>query len=406
MIASLAPDFAIIQQGKVIQVPVRLLSSWGESAYAFTEVDVLGRSHDLGGLLQTDHYSDAGVWVSEDGSAWEEQSDLPFPGSFDEWAVAATTFGDDLVVVGSWRESGTEPTQVQNMWTFPTDDLDGAVWLGAGATGDWARIDDPDLGGDRDEEIVDVVAIGGVLVAVGSAQVVPDFGVMELPVFDGAAWTSTDGTDWARVEDPDGLFSGPGISTAFDAAVTDGTTAWAFGVDQGGAGDELAVWTTGDGSDWQRAEITGEGISTSQNLVIADATLSPAGMVVVGSEFGDAGRFPAAWFSPDGITWERVDPGTLLEGELAAVATTEFGFVAVGHTQEDRTVLPLVLLSGDGRHWSEDTGPLPGVEDAARATLTTVGIHQGVVMAAGTATYLDDSREVLIWSGEVRGSGA
>ena len=405
VIASLAPDFAIVQQGKVMAVTVRSVTSWGDSAYALTEVDVLGRSHDLGGMLQTDHYSDIGVWASQDGSAWQEQSDLPFPGSFDEWAAAATVFGDTLVVGGSWRESGTTPTQVQNFWTFPTAPFDSAVWLGSAATGEWARVEDPDLGGDRDEAITDMVAVGGVLVAVGYAEVIPEFGVMALPVFDAAVWTSADGADWTRIEDPAGLFSGPGISTAFDAAVTDGTTAWTLGVDQGGPVDELAVWTTGNGSDWQRLEITGDGISTNQDFVVADAALSPAGIVVVGSEFGDAGRFPAAWFSPDGIAWERMDPGTDLEGELVAVASTEFGFVAVGHTVADRTVRPLVLLSGGGRDWTDGSGLLPGVAEATRVYLTAVGLHQGLLMTAGNVTYPDDTRDVMIWSGEVRQSG-
>ncbi len=227
---------------------------------------------------------------------------------------------------------------------------------------------------------------------------------MELPIFDGAVWTSTDATDWARVEDPDGLFSGPGISTAFDAAVTDGTTAWAFGVDQGNMVDALAVWTTGDGSNWQRVEITGDGISTSQDLVVADAALSPMGMVVVGSEFGDAGRFPAAWFSPDGIVWERVDPLVAGEGELMSVAAMDHGFVVVGNSREDHTTRPLILLSGDGRSWSQDTGGPAVVEGAAG--LTTVAAHQDVLIVGGQIIYFDDSRDLVMWSGSVGPSGA
>jgi len=398
------PSF-VVGRGQIIDAQVRVVASWGDEAYLLTGVDVSGRVHDLGGVTQTDHYSDVGVWSSPDGAAWTEQAGLPFPGSFDEWAHAAAPFGDQLVVVGAWRESGTNPTQVQNIWTFNTDDLDATAWVGAGAPPAWTGADPADLGGDREEEMVDVVPLGDRLVAVGNSDIIPEFGVAARPEYGGAVWVSADGLSWERVADEAGVFSGPDITTGMSAAVGDGSTVWAFGVDRSSRTDILAVWATIDGTDWERLEITGEEISSRQSLAVEDAARSDAATVVVGSEFGDDGRFPTIWYSLDGLSWERADLGDAVPGDLLGVAATEFGFIAVGYTRPNGAAAPLVLLSGDGRTWYEGTSEAFTVDGATRLSLTAVGVHRGMVVVAGVANYIDDYRDVLVWSGPIGPSG-
>ena len=100
-------------------------------------VDVAGPARNLGGVSQTDQYSDVAVWSSTDGAAWSEERGLPFPGFFDEWAYAAAPFDEDLVVVGAWEDSGTTAAREQSIWTFSTDDPDGAAWLGSGIPPQW-----------------------------------------------------------------------------------------------------------------------------------------------------------------------------------------------------------------------------------------------------------------------------
>ncbi|MBM3695756.1 MAG: hypothetical protein FJW79_07480 [Actinobacteria bacterium] len=404
-VLTLQPDF-FVQRGQVIDAQVRVIASWGDAAYLFVGADLSGRVHDLGGVTQTDHYSDVRVWSSPDGADWTEGAGLPFPGSFDEWAYGAVPFGDELAVVGAWRESGTNPAQVQGFWTFPTDDPDGAAWVGSGFPPTWVQADPANLGGDRKEEMLDVVVLDGLLVAVGKSDFVPELGEPGRAEYGAAVWTSADGRAWDRVPDDAGVFSGPGNSTRMKAAVGDAGTVWAFGIDDSARRDDLAVWSTPDGTTWERLELDGERATGARDLVVADAARSPLGFVVVGNEFGNDGRFPAIWFSPDGIQWERPDPGVAFEGELVSVAATDFGFIAVGFFRPEGRTSPLVLLSGDGRNWYQEAEGAFEVEGTRRSRLTAVGVHAGTVLVGGLVTYFDDYRDVVVWSGPVGpGSG-
>ena len=128
------PSGFFAEEGDISRARVEVIASWADSAYLFVAVDLYGRGRNLGGVMQTDAYSDVGVWSSPDGLEWTAQAGPAFPGFFDEWANAAVPFGDELVVVGAWRESGTIATEVpfqgQSVWTFSNEPPDGAVWVG------------------------------------------------------------------------------------------------------------------------------------------------------------------------------------------------------------------------------------------------------------------------------------
>lgn len=401
------PSHVVSQVGDLSGTDLTLVTSWNSSAYLFVETQRFGRTHDLGMVQQTDSYSDIAVWASPDAVEWSEYPGLVIPGDFDEWAYGAAPFGNSLIVVGAWREAGTDPVQVQGFWTFPTDDKDGFVWVGSGSPPVWSQAVHADLSGDREEVMHAVVVVGGALVAVGTSDVLPQFGSGARPENAGAIWISEDGLVWERVPDGSGLFSGPGISTGLQAAVSSGTTAWAFGVETRSGSALLAVWSTGNGTDWVRIEIPDDAVSSSRGLLVADAALATPGIVVVGNEFGDDGRSPAAWFSPDGASWERIDLGIQEEGELRSVAATEFGFVAVGRYLDPQGGhRPLLLLSGDGRTWTRDPGLAFDLGNGTRRLgLVAVGVHRGVVIVGGLAVYFDDSEELLVWSGPIGPSG-
>lgn len=400
------PSPIVSRVGDLSGTDLTLITSWNASAYLFVETRQFGRTHDLGMAQQTDSYSDIAVWASPDAAEWSEHPGLVLPGDFDEWAYGAASLGNGLVVVGAWREAGTNPVQVQGFWTFPTDDKDGFVWVGSGNPPVWSRAAQAEFSGDREEVMHAVVVVGGALVAVGTSDVRPQFGSGVRPENAGAVWISADGRGWERVPDGSGLFSGPGISTGMQAAVSSGTTAWAFGVETRSGSALLAVWSTGNGTDWVRIEIPDDAVASSRSLLVADAALATRGMVVVGSEFGDDGPSPAAWFSSDGASWERIDLGIPEEGELRGVAATEFGFVAVGRYRDPQSgYRPLLLLSGDGRTWTRDPGLAFDLEDSVRLGLVAVGVHQGVVIVGGLVGYHDDSEELLVWSGPIGPSG-
>ncbi|MBM3957439.1 MAG: hypothetical protein FJ313_05240 [Gemmatimonadetes bacterium] len=77
----------------------------------------------------------------------------------------------------------------------------------------------------------------------------------------------------------------------------------------------------------------------------------------------------------------------------------------MGYTRPNGAAAPLVLLSGDGRTWYEGTSEAFTVDGATRLSLTAVGVHRGMVVVAGVANYIDDYRDVLVWSGPIGPSG-
>lgn len=392
----LMPPSFLTDEGDVATAAAGAIATHGAQTLVFVGVDVTGPGRNLGGLIQTDWYSDVHTWsatVDGDG-VWSGGERMPFPGSSDEWVAAVTPFDGMLVAGGSWRRSGSTATQVQGVWVLGSEDRDAAIWLGSGEPTTWQRIESDALAGDLDEAIHDLVALNGGLVAVGRAQRLPSFGSTSSPIHDAAAWVSTDGTTWERVDDPDGIFSGEGVDTAFTAAVSDGRTAWVFGADDRGGRDDLAAWTTTDGASWSRMTLTGDGVSSTTGFTIGDAAWGPRGLVVVGTELGEP-RTPVIWHSVDGGSWTRIDP--VGEGELVAVAAAATGFVAVGHTSVDDEVVPLLLVSGDGLTWVDAT---PGtVAGLVRGHLTAVAFAGDDLVVSGVATFGDDTRAVVVWIG-------
>jgi hypothetical protein len=99
-----------------------------------------------------------------------------------------------------------------------------------------------------------------------------------------------------------------------------------------------------------------------------------AQLTLEGSTGYSTGSVGYAWFSPDGVTWQRIDSSGPLEGgEFAGIVAVEDGFVATVSSTYDPSGLPpdlrylsegfdntIVWQSADGTTWTEAPGLTSG----------------------------------------------
>lgn len=204
--------------------------------------------------------------------------------------------------------------------------------------------------------IFDVVAGGPGLVAVGTD------GLFENA--DGAVWYSTDGEEWTRVPDPDGVFGGP-AAQYINAVTVGGPGLVAVGYEWLDGTDAPVVWTSPDGLDWTRVPYDelafgGEGYPGLSDVIAWDG-----GLLAVGRQSGDPiAEKGGVWVSDDGIEWRRVEtePGVFDTHAPAKVYASPLGVVAVGGggVGADGEGQPaMVWWSEDGRTWERIGDRIP-----------------------------------------------
>ena len=152
-----------------------------------------------------------------------------------------------------------------------------------------------------------------------------------------AVWTSTDGTAWQRLGDDGSIFGSSGFGRITDVTVGVPGLVAVGAEDQSGA-----VWTSTDGTDWSRgpggAEMFASELVGDDAFVGLDAVSSGGPGLVAFSTEGYPDQFAfvvAAWTSVDGLTWQRVpsnDDGNVftIEGYVTSVIEGGPGLVAVG----------------------------------------------------------------------------
>lgn len=293
---------------------------------------------------------------------------------------AVTVGGPGLVAVGA-----DCPGTCAYWQSWSDADWEAAVWV-SGDGDSWSRLDLPDsvVGGIGDQVMLDVAGVGPRLVAVGYddqqwAPVSTNEEIEALPGPNGAIWASADGLEWERLEDPDGVFSGP-ENIVITSVVARGSRLIAGGwVD-----DKAAVWTSEDGYDWTRIPHQEDIFGGLDAVGIHELAAGGSGVVAVGVDFNEATwedyqvhpetktnealntGWPkaAVWYSVDGFSWQRVDRfnpefGGQPEGHADPLDPTgamsyawnvvalENGFVAGGYGQFDRAI----WVSEDGLTW-------------------------------------------------------
>lgn len=261
------------------------------------------------------------AWTSPDGLTWSIHltmgaADFTFPVSL------AAGAGGTVVAVG---RSGSKPVA----WTS----ADGVAWQ---------QHPVPLLeGSDVAERMTTVVASSRGYIAGGSAG-------PELLDRHARFWASVDGADWQPVPDETAAFANAevrAITTFGDGFVAVGVV----GTAQHPSG--AVAWTSADGSNWTRVDDP----AFADGIAVALAPAPFGGLVAVGS---DVGRKEAvAWTSPDGRRWTRApneasrehSGGFAWMTDIAAIGDSVIG---VGDYQGLQRGTAMSWVSRDGIDWA------------------------------------------------------
>ncbi|WP_394303771.1 hypothetical protein [Sphaerimonospora cavernae] len=298
------------------------------------------------------------VYTSKDGRGWTRRADLgEIPGTLRGLAIT-----DKGLLVASGDKRG--PGDVENLPVL--------VEIKKGKPVSAVRLEEI-AGLDRTvRDPADLVAAGGVFVAVGSAN------------GDAAIWTSADnGETWTDAGSPD-LLGGPGRQAL--SGVAHGPYGW---LAVGGTMTDPAVTrpllvTSADGRSWHPVpmpEVAAGHFLLAPRVVAA----GPKGYVLAGEDHGSTGVLPALWFSPDLKRFARVPPERMPAGgagvRIADVAATPYGFVAVGGAGAADREAGVVWVSPDGLNWTSRGRVIP--PDARSA-----GLRHVVTTAAGAVVMI------------------
>lgn len=228
----------------------------------------------------------------------------------------------------------------------------------------------------------------GTLVAVGRSGNEP------------AAWTTTNGVEWARQSVP--VLGGSGDPERM-TAVASGARGFVAG---GSVGPELferhaRFWRSADGVAWEPVPDDPVAFSDAE---VRSITAFDGGFVavgVVGSVQDPTGA--VAWTSPDGVAWTRVDDPAFDAAVAVSVVPAPFGgLVAVGSTVDRRNAV--AWTSPDGQVWTRAPDEPSRQHSGGFAWMTDVVAIGDVVIGVGDVQGLQHgtaiswvSRDGLAW---------
>jgi hypothetical protein len=296
----------------------------------------------------------AAIWTSTDGTSWQLTYVKP-PSQIDVCQSSAckrqdaqssmfrVAYGDGrFVAVGSI--DGANAVQLGLAMTS----TDGVTWREADATAfDPPRRPNSNLG----SMVRDVAYYHGAFVAVGDLYT--DNRDQQAGLSP-ALWRSRDGVRWQRRV----LDLGDGFDPYMTGiAISDGLLLASGGYEHG-----YGAWTTRDLREWSFQPINERGgqriVAVPQGFVAAGVTCVPASRCGGRVQKVPPRYEPMLWFSPDGTHWRvalRLASGQLSPdtgfGPVGVIGDT---IVALGSRSTATHQQPLVYVSSDGEHWTED----------------------------------------------------
>jgi hypothetical protein len=361
-------------------------------SYVFTNVDVAGAivTVVIEGRPATFDALETEVQAFLDSVVWKEAV-VPVAELDWTWSTTPGPAGivrSAAVVDGSMVAVGYISTD--------EDDDDAVAWrLHDGA---WQRSAVEDGDGPGLQWINSVTTGGPGLVAVGM-EIGPN---RDSDLWDAAVWLSEDGQNWERVEQRS--FSESSFQEMWGVTSFDGRlVAVGFALDATADRQDLAVWVSHDGRNWQRTSVdslTAPGYQGTGDAGDPSIAVGPSGLVAVGSDDpaatseGFTGK-AAVWVSVDGTHWEHVDSRALDNGAetLDAIAATTDLYVAIGVRNEGPARNVGVWVSPDGRSWSladPDAFDMPGPQWAH-----AIAVHGDEIIVFGR--HLGDPERDLAW---------
>lgn len=223
---------------------------------------------------------------------------------------------------------------------------DGAVWRSNDGIGWTASESHGKLGGPGAQVMRGICYFRGGAIAVGREAISGDS--------DAAAWRTSDGVRWKRIAS-DGAFSGPGDQSTNRVIATE-KGLLAVGYDARLGDWDVAVWSSKDGRRWEQVLVDPESVARGTQQEMTSVTYSRHRFVGIGWEGTTRGADAVVWTSPNGSSWQRATSGpTTLGGigtqGMSGVVSGGPGFVAVGWStfRDDRDAA--IWTSEDGTSW-------------------------------------------------------
>ncbi len=222
----------------------------------------------------------------------------------------------------------------------------------------------------------------------------------------GVVFTSTDGVTWARLaeDDPDLLLGG-----ILMYSVTEGGPGYvAVGT---GCEDDTApcpsyptVWTSVDGTDWNRSgpdpNVFGDSGAMLDVVNTSNHGLVAAGSILTEDARGALLAAPAVWMSSDGLAWERTWVGEAIADSaispgINAVAEGPAGLlIAVGETRGPGGSLSAGMWrSEDGRVWEQVLDPALASSNGKKLTMLEAAYGPNGFVVVGS----EGSADAAIW---------
>lgn len=259
----------------------------------------------------------ATVWSSADGTEWT-RTPLDFDvfgegsGMYD---VVASPHG--IVAVGATENwVSDELVRVRPSVWISSDGLD---WVRAWDGPETER--DVTVYGQFDVQMQAVTAAtDGILVAVGS--MLDDQGAAVA-----AVWTSSDGVTWDRVPHDPAIFGGDGeLELTMWDVVADTSGFVAVGGERRSGVIRPALWTSPDGFSWSRVDLD----SATADFVgpFGNVTVGGEGLVVTGPVMFEGFGQVTVWTSANGSDWDRI--AELGNGNTSAIITTDQAVLVSG----------------------------------------------------------------------------
>lgn len=307
--------------------------------------------------------SRATVWTSADATSWQRQA-LPSPYP-DSVAQAAAQYHNS-VAVGGFVGSGALASA--------------AVWLWSTSQPSWRL----SLIGTGPDSQVDLLADGPLgLVAVGQSS-----GRLEL-------WTSADGSHWqVAAAGASAILANP--TAVVESVVEQQQSIYVGGYERLGPYSQPVVWSSSDGAHWRQVDLVPPASQSPRDERLLSLAPFRNGLAAVGAVRTDRGWQPAAWLSPNGLSWsepsEAFGPSAI--GPAAALTSEESlsgsaDLLAVGGSQAQH----FLWQSTNGITWSSLALPSPAA--------TSDGWNPTLVASTSKAVLVADSEpgqaHLLAW---------
>lgn len=296
-----------------------VFAPWDSLGWGVTAVDdprlldhgiaLIVHPRPLGYMLSYPDYLSEFVWISGDGTNWEQ---VTLPGMLNDQGELIAKVSDiavggpGLVAVGYGPPGpecdsipeGLEPeADATKEECIPPGSRFGVVWISEdGRT--WTRLPtDPVFEG---ASIYGVASDGGALVAVGFDREGGTAERIDL-VGDSALWTSTDGTTWSRLSHNQELL---GDSVMYDVVHGPGGYL-AVGWELPRSDPAMSIyWLSESGREWDRVQLPGELRETLPAALLIDDSGYYVSVIYRDEDAGPD------WASSDGMTWTQVSAGS------------------------------------------------------------------------------------------------